>query len=224
MNDRQRRENERNIRSNNFLDENSTDFVDNAVAKLKIAALNQQVAQTQTELQKQISGDSDVTRHYTIVEDAFDALVDEMRGIRDFARSMEGDIRGLEEKFRLPTGGSKRKYIAAARVSVEDAGEFKEQFIDYGMGEDFIDELRAKADALEQALDDAAASTGEHIGATDTLEQIITEANGLVESLDPIVRRIYRADPTKRAAWIYVSHVERHTSKPRPAKNINTDK
>lgn len=213
MNDRQRRENERNIRSAHLLNENIRDFLPNVVAKLKIAALNRQMALIEASIQKPFSGNA-FRYDYTIVEDAFDALFDELRGMRDFARSMERDIRGLENKFRLPTGSDKRKYIDAARVFIKDAEEFKELFMDYGIDKDFMEGLETKADALEQAANDVDDALRDQTGVITTFEQQFAEANNLIKSLDPIVRWTYRANPVKRAAWIYVSHVERRTPEP----------
>ena len=215
MDSRQRRENERNVRASVFLTDNAIDFAGNAVATAKITDLRQKVAKTEQEFQKQLAGNSTVRQDYSIYKDNYDALLDEMRGIRDFADSMANDIPGLEKKFRIPKVGGKTAVIAAAYVCADDAEEYKQQFLDYGMDAGFITDLRAKADAARQSFSAAQTSTGERVGATDTLEIEIRDANRVVESIDPIVRRVYRADPTKLAAWIYASHVERHTPVPR---------
>jgi uncharacterized coiled-coil DUF342 family protein len=220
MDDRQRRENDRNIRSNDFLTANLADFAANQVAQAKISRLAEKVTKTQQEHQNQIAGEGDIRQDYSIVRDAYDELLDEMRDVRDFANSMAVENPGLENKFRLPRQGGKRGLINAARVFADDALEYKQAFIDYGMEASFIDDLRAKADALEEALAEADASIGDRAGATDTLEQEIKEANKIIEVLDPLVRRIYRTNPAKLTAWIYASHVERHTPKPRPAKPV----
>ncbi|MGI8787452.1 MAG: hypothetical protein ACR2HG_06815 [Pyrinomonadaceae bacterium] len=125
---------------------------------------------------------------------------------------------GVEKKFRLPRSGGKGAVVAAAYVFADDAETYQQTFLDYGMDATFIADLRAKADAAKQALAAAETSTGNRVGATDTLEQEVSDANKIVESLDPIVRRVYRANPTKLAAWIYASHIERHTPKPREPK------
>jgi len=36
-----------------------------------------------------------------------------------------------------------------------------------------------------------------------------------LEQIGPIVRRVYRNDPAKLAAWNFASHVERHAPVPR---------
>ena len=221
MDSRQRRESERNTRADIFLTENAADFAGNAVATAKIADLQQKVAKTEQEFQNQLAGDGTIRQDYTLYRDKYDAMLAEMRDIRDFAASMAQDIPGLEKKFRLPRAGGKTAMIAAAYVFADDAVEYEQQFLDYGMDAGFINDLRAKADAAKEAIDAAEASTGNRVGATDTLEVEIRDANKIVETIDPIVRRVYRANPTKLAAWDYAAHVERHTPVPRVAKEKN---
>ncbi len=218
MDSRQRRENERNVRASNFLTENAADFAGNAIATAKITDLQQKVAKTETEFQNQLAGDGAIRQDYSIYKDAYDQMVDEMRGIRDFADSMANDIPGLEKKFRIPTVGGKTAVINAAYVFADDAEQYKQQFLDYGMDATFIADLRARADAAKQSAATAQTSTGTRVGATGTLEIEIRDANRIVESIDPIVRRVYRANPTMLAAWTFASHVERHTPQPQAAK------
>lgn len=215
MDDRQLRQTERNIRVNDFLALNLDDFSSNAVATAKITALSGQVAKIQREHQNQLSGSTNIRQNYTLAGDAYDVLIDAMRDIRDFAKSMAQEVPGLETKFRLPRTGRKLGLIAAARVFAEDAEAIKQQFIDYGMDEDFIEDLTAKANTLEQSLSEAKSSVGNRVGATDSLEQEISQTNKLVQSLDPIVRRTYRNNLTKLSAWYYASHVERRIPVPR---------
>lgn len=215
MDDRQLRETERNIRVNDFLVNHIVDFSGNTVAMAKISTLSAQITKIQNEHQNQLSGSGNIKQNYSLVGDANDVLIDAMRDIRDFANSMAQEVPGLETKFRVPRTGGKIGLIAAARVFADDADLLKQKFMDYGMDESFIDDLRDKADALEQSLSEAKSAIGNRVGATDSLEQEITQTNKLVVSLDPIVRRIYRNDPTNLSAWNYASRVERRTPKPR---------
>lgn len=220
MDDRQRRENERNIRVKDFLSTNLHDFAQNAVAQEKITFLAEKVSSTQLEHQKQISGDDELRHELSIVRDAHDELLGAMRDVRDFAQSMAEENPSLENRFRLPRHGGRLALISSARAFASDAEDYKRMFIDYGMDADFIIDLRTKADALEEALAEADASLDDRIGETDTIEQEISQANKMVEILDPIVRRAYRDNPTKLAAWVYASHVERYAPKPRLAKLV----
>lgn len=218
MTGKQRRETDRNIRAGDFLTENAADFAGNAVAAAKIAQLTAQNAKVEQEFQNQMSGAGSVRQDYADVDNAFEILIDEMRDIRGFADSMAKETPGLDKKFRIPAVGGKRNLIAAARVNADDAEQYKQMFIDYGLPATFITDLRAKADDAEQALNTAEASVGNKVGATDTLARDVKETNSIVESIDPIARRVYRDNPTRLAAWTFASHVERHTPQPSAPK------
>ena len=218
MDSRQQRENERNVRSEQFLTENQADFANNQVATAKIADLKAKNAKVAEIAQKQMAGDTSVRQDYVNYQDVFDELLGEMRSVRDFAESISRTVPGLEKKFRLPRSGGKPAVLIAAEVFADDAQQYKETFLDYGMDADFIEHLRAKAADAQAALNRAEASIGERVGATDTLEIEVKAASDIVLSLDPIVRRIYRDNPTKLAAWDYASRLERHTPKPRQSK------
>ncbi len=218
MEGRQQRENERNVRSEQFLQENASDFTNNQVATAKIADLKVKNARVAETAQKQMAGDTSVSQDYLNYHDVFDDLLDEMRSVRDFAESISRDVAGLEKKFRLPRSGGKPAILTAAEVFARDAEEYKQTFLDYGMDADFIEHLRDKAAAAQTALNRVETSTGERVGATGTLEIEVKAASDIVLSLDPIVRRIYRDDPIKLAAWDYASRLERHTPVPRQSK------
>lgn len=222
MNAKQRRETDRNIRAEAFLNENAADFAGNAVATAKIAQLTAQNAKVEQEFQNQMSGNVNVRQDYNDADSAFETLLDEMREVRGFADSMAKEIPGLDKKFRIPAGNNKRAVIAAARVNANDAEQYKQMFIDYGLPATFIADLRAKADAAEQALNTAESSTGTRVGATDMLAQDVKTANSIVESIDPTVNRVYRDNPTMLAAWTFASHVERHTPQSSAAKSKPT--
>jgi hypothetical protein len=214
MNAKQRRETDRNVRARDFLTVNNTDFADNDVAKDKIAALAAQCALVEQEYQKQMSGDVNVKQDYASADAAFADLLAAMREVRDFANSIAREIPGLDKKFRLPVGLLRRAVIAAARINADDAMQYEVSFVAYGLPATFADNLRAKADAAETALNTAEATTGTKVGATDTLARYVKDANITVETLDPIARRVYRDNPTKLAAWNYAAHLERHTPVP----------
>lgn len=215
MNDEQRRENERNIRSDDFLTENSSDFTGILMAVTLIQELTTRTANGRQAFENQLAGDSDVRRDYDVVRSTYRALLADMREIAGLARSIGRQVVGFEELFQVPPGSGKRRLVAEAAVFADNGQAQRQLFLDAGMEADFVADLQAKAAALETALNEAAASTGERVGATDTLGADISAASDAVEMLDPIVRRVYRNDRAKLAAWVFASHVERHTPKPR---------
>ncbi len=217
MDDRQFRETARNIRSDDFLTARAADFAGIPAAAAMIVELTAKAAKVAQEYQNQLSKGGDARQDYSIYKDAIEDLEDEMKEIRDIAVSMAKKIPGLEEKFRIPRGGN-AALIASGYVFADDAEAIKQSFEDYGMDKNFITRLRTKADFAAAAKAKAEASTGGRVGATSTLEQDVDDASDLVESLNPIVKKIYRNNPANLAAWKFASRVERHTPVPRVPK------
>jgi hypothetical protein len=214
------RESERNIRANDFLQEHKNDYTGNAFVTAKIAELKTEVTNAGNFYEEQISSHGDARRHYEIAADANDKLWQAMRDIADYAETMEDEVDGIEEMFRLTRSGGKRGRIARARAFAADAARYKEIFIGRGLEEDFIEDLNAKADALEQALSSAVSGTAGRVSATESKIQSFKKANKIIMALDPIIRRIYRNDPAKLAGWDFASHVQRDTERAKPQPTV----
>jgi len=209
------REAERNIRANDFLQENSDDFTANAFATARIAELVTQVALTGDMRESQISNDGGARQNYEIAEAANEALKLAMRDLADFAATVGEEIEGIEEKFRITRSGGKRGRIARARAFAADAVEYRGILVERGLEANFIDDLNQKADALEQALANAVSDTAERVGAVATKIQALKRSNKIVAMLDPIVRKLYRGNTAKLAAWDFASKIQRD-DKPKP--------
>jgi hypothetical protein len=210
------RENERNIKSDDFLQENKNDFTGNTFATAQIAALKVKVAESNEASEEQIASDGNARAFYDIAEDANEKLKDIMDDVIDFAVTLADEIEGIEEKFRRVRTGGKRGRIARARVFAAEAEPHKALFIGRGLEGNFIEALNTNADALEQALANAVSETGKRVGSTDKKRLSIKDASKIVTSLDPIVRKRYRDNPAKLAAWIFASHVQRDAQPPQP--------
>ncbi len=210
------RESERNIRANDFLQENKADFDKNTFANAQFEMLKTKIAETGDLREQQILNDGGARQNYEIAEEANADLREAMRDIADFAATMADEIEGVEEKFRIPRSGGKRGRIDRARAFAADAAAHKAMFIERGLEPDFIENLTAKADALEQALSNAASKTAERVGSTESKMQTHKESNKIITTLDPIIRKLYRNNPTKLAAWQSASHVQRDP-KPKPS-------
>ena len=193
------REDARNVRSEIFLVGNAADFSGNKVAAAKVALLTTANAAVAAERQNQIGGAGDVRQDYEIYADAFDAMMHDMETVRDFAALMAQDTPGLETKFRIPRTGGNAGKIAAAYVFADDAEAIRQKFLDHGLADDFIADLRTKADAAKQGLDAAQTSTGKKVGATGALAANVKTASDLVEAMRPIVKYTYRDNPAKFA-------------------------
>lgn len=218
MNGRQFRETERNIKAEEFLRANVGDFQSMPMILQMTDELTARIAKVQQEFQNQLAAGGDVRQNYDIVQDNYETLESEMQNIRDFAKTISRRTPAFDELFRIPKSKSRRGLIAAARVFTANAEKNKQKFLDFGIEDDFIDELSNAADALENALNDAAESTGKRVGATDMLGIEIEEASDIVDDINPLVRRVYRNNLSKQAQWDFVRRVERRASVPRQPK------
>jgi hypothetical protein len=135
-----------------------------------------------------------------------------------FLRKDNYNLQILKARLVLAFFYCNRGRIARARSIAADAAPYKEIFIGHSLEEDFIENLNNKADALEQALSNAASQTGKRTGATGKKLLSTKNASKIVKNLDPIVRKRYRDDPAKLAAWNFASHVQRDAA-PNPPPN-----
>lgn len=216
MEDKQRRETERSIRSNDFLTEHHADFSDNAKAVAKIGELSEQIGRILSVHQSQLYGEKDVRRKYSIAGDAYNNLVTTMRIIRGFADSLSQEIPDFATKFRLPRTRRRLDLIDTARNFAREIEIFRAKFIEYGMDEEIFGRLETETETLAESVAAAKSSVGKRSGATTTLEREIVETNKTIKFLDPIVRHRYRNDPTNLTAWAYASRLERRRPKQRP--------
>lgn len=209
MSSRFNREAERNIRSNDFLQENKTDFTANTFVTAKVEELKTELETMGDWREEQISSDGGARQNYDIAEEANESLKELMRDVADLAVTMGDDIEGIEEKFRFTRTGGKRARIARARAFATDAAEHRAMFVDRGLESNFIDELNARADALEQALENAVSKTADRVGAVESKMQSHKKQKKIIEQLDPIIRKLYRNNPAKLAAWKFASKIQR---------------
>lgn len=216
MTSRIKREAERNIRANDFLQEGKADFAANAFATGQIALLEAKIAESRGAHEEKISSDGAARQNYAIAAHANQELIEAMDEVVDFVLPLGDEIEGIEEKFRKPRSGGKRGRINRARAFASDAEPIKDILIGRGMDEDFVENLRAKADALENALSGAVSETEKRVGATDTVLLAHKAANKIVSTIDPVVRKVYKTNPAKLAAWDYASRVWRDAQPPKP--------
>lgn len=209
MASRTTREGERNLRANDYLQTNKSDFSRNLFITAQIEALAAEIARTGNFYEEQIANDGGARQNYEIAEEADDALSRLMRDIADFAVTARDEIEGIEEKFRIPRTGGKRGRIARARVFAVDAVPHRQILGDRGLGPNFIEVLIARTDRLEQALAAAVSKTAERVGATDAKMSSHKSSNKIIVLIDPVIRHQYRDDPAKLAAWDYASRVRR---------------
>ena len=88
------------------------------------------------------------------------------------------------------------------------------QFIRLGMPANFLDDLNAGIEELEQAIERRGQLAGESVAASAAIDKAIEDGMKIVRELDAIVRNTFRNDVVTLAEWTSARHIERA---PRPA-------
>ena len=140
---------------------------------------------------------------------ADEGLHDFMEAMQRTARSMSRSFPGTAERFRLPTKRDGETWLTFARAFSTDAVPLNDEFVRRGMAPDFIDELKARIRAVEQAAEGQAQAWAARVAATAGLVEAARQALASLRELDPIVRNIFAGNEAELAAWESASHVER---------------
>ena len=140
---------------------------------------------------------------------AYEALRDVMEAIGRTARAMERATPGLRDKFRLPHNAGEQTWLASARGFAADAEPLKDEFIRRGMHADFLEDLRARIETVENFIDGRAEKAGARVSATVAVAQAAERGRGAVRELDAIVRNVCRGDLSALSEWESASRVER---------------
>lgn len=98
---------------------------------------------------------------------------------------------------------------AAARDMANAAEPYTDLFTKEGLAPDFVAQLRAAADALEQSLITRGQSQGQRAGATTGLQAETTRARALIRQLDALVRPRLGANEQLVRQWEVASHIRR---------------
>jgi len=147
-------------------------------------------------------------------------LLRDLQAISRTARPMARIFPGLSDKFRMPYNQGDQALLAAARAFVTNAEPLKAEFIKRGLAADFLANLQADIEQLEEAIAHMAQSRDAHIEATATIDELIERGMNAVRELEPIMHNTLAHDPAKLAAWLSASHVastrQRSTHKTSP--------
>lgn len=166
----------------------------------------------------QTSGLSSVQRATAERRDAREKLRASMRAISHTARAMALDTPGLENKFRLPRGGSDSALLQIARAFAADAPPLKDKFLRHAMPASFLEDFEEEIANLEHSVGEQNSGRGAHVMATVTVESGAERGMNAVRKLDIIVRNTYRHDAATLAAWESARHVE---TSPRSRRRTN---
>lgn len=218
MNDLERNYYNAFVRVRDFGAENAADFPVNSAGGNGFAAVGAAVDEMEQSGATQASGaGGQMTAQKGVV---IAEVREDLRAINRTARALAVDDHSIGELFRMPYGNNEQTLLAAARAFLTNATPVKAQFIEYGLPDDFLEDLQADITAFEQAVSGKSAATGEKISATATIGNAVDKGLNALRRLRAIVPNRYRDNPAKLAAWTSTSHVER-TAKKKTETSLN---
>lgn len=138
---------------------------------------------------------------------AINTLLTLMRAINLIARSLEAQMPGIAEQFRMP-GDSNQAVINRARAFIIAATAISAEFISRGLAATFLADLQAAIDAADEAENRQSSALAAQTAATADLAATLKTLRTIVRELDAIVRSTFADDPGTLAAWKSASTIE----------------
>ncbi|HEX8284003.1 MAG TPA: hypothetical protein VF588_11640 [Pyrinomonadaceae bacterium] len=202
MNERQRRRFERGSRVEAFMTSNVADFPAGgkgavAAAQLSaemaaLAALDVAKATTASTRRQSSEGRRELR----------ESLRAQVAAVCDTAEAVGAEHPEARGRFpRTRADNSDQTLVAVARSFAEAAASLKALFVEYELPADFVERLRADADALEAQMSRQTEGRGASVSTNASIETALGRVEELTERLDVLVRNKYRRTPAKLAAW-----------------------
>jgi len=214
MNDKERNYYNTFVSVRDFGAENTADFPAGSAGANNFASVGAAADEMEQSGAAQTSGASGQA---TMQKDvALAELREDLRAINRTARALAVDDSAIGEMFRMLSGNNEQNLLAAARTFLTNAAPLKNQFIEYGLPADFLDDLQSDITAFEQAASGKSTATGEKVSATASIGNAVQNGLEGLRRLQAIVPNKYRDNPAKLAAWTSASHVERAAKKKTP--------
>lgn len=223
MNDKGRRIYERASQVSAFMTASAADFPDGSKGAELAARLKAELAKVAALDVAKASGAGARQQAMAGRRDLRESLRAQLAAVCDTA-----EVIGLEHpeacgKFpRTRPDNSDRTLIAVARAFVTAATPLKALFVEYEMAPDFIDRMRADADALEAQMTRQTEGTGSSISTNAAITEALGRVDDVVGRIDVAVRNKYRNDPAKLTAWESAHHLERAASPKRHGDSSQT--
>jgi hypothetical protein len=213
MDDVERRRFDMLRRVSDFGTENADDFPVGSIGATNFAVVGAVLGELEQSGAAQASGASAGRQSAALKSAARENVRDDLREINRTVRALALDFTGLNDKFRMPRGDNDQTLLAAARSFASDAAPYKNQFVEYGLPADFIDDLEDDIAAFEQAVGSKNTAQGNQTAATASIDEQIERGMLAVRRLNAIVANKYRSNPAKMASWTSASHVARPAGK-----------
>jgi hypothetical protein len=175
MNDKDRHVYEMGLRVREFGTAEAASFPPASLGGQLFAAVNAGVDSLAEHAAKHVSGSSTAKEGTATKGTARAALVRSLEKIRDTARAMAVKTPGIDTKFRLPARLPDQALRATAQAFATDAAALKDQFIQYAMPADFIEDLNEHLLEFEHSLSSQNRGMEDQVTATAAFENGIDE-------------------------------------------------
>jgi hypothetical protein len=123
-----------------------------------------------------------------------------MQPISRIARDVFG-LSGMDKAFRLPRTKVPVSIVAAALAMAEAAQKEKDVFLRHALAQDFIEQLKTAASALEENRTAKTESARRRTTATASVQDQLKRGRKAVRLLDAVLLPRLRKDPQLLAAW-----------------------
>lgn len=104
-------------------------------------------------------------------------------------------------RLTMPRRTSDTAIITAARAFLQEADPYQDQLAGLGMPAGYLTELRATADAFEEALKEGRTGRSGVAAAQAGITAALAEGAAVARTLDVIVGNLFDSDPAVMAAW-----------------------
>jgi hypothetical protein len=209
MNDRQNRRIQTLRRVNDLGLERRSDFAPTSVATQLFTIVKNSLDEVEGHAASQAASSGSSRQGTATREQARFAVREDLKAISRTAAIMTDKFPGLDEKFRLPREDNDQDLLNAGNAFIAEATPIAADFIAYELPADFLDDLRADLQALEDSISAQSTGKGQRIAAGVGLDQSIDNGMAAVRKLNAIMRNKYANNPAVLAQWISASHTER---------------
>lgn len=212
MNDSQVREFDMGQRVRDLAAARPADFPAGSRRAELLAQLKQTIAAVNDYAAKQDEASLDLQEQTEQKQAAINSLLQLMRPINQTARSMNEQLPGTADQFKMPRD-SEQAILNRARAYIVSATPIAAEFTKRDLPATFLADLQAAIDAVESADTRKSNALANQTAATAGLRAAFKRLLAIVRDLDIAMRNLYRDDPSALAAWQSASRVEKAPKK-----------
>ena len=136
--------------------------------------------------------------------------------IAKFARTRLRDVPEIADLTKPVDLHKQQRLVSDARTMANVAGKYFDQFVAESFPADFVDQLRASADALDAAMKGRIASTTRRKSAGKSIDRVLQEGRDAVAVIDVLIKRQVRETDPLLATWKTESRIFDKPGKVRP--------